>query len=258
MLAVEAAARARGYFVSVTSMDRYDVDSALVALNHLVDQGVDGVVVVAPLEHVTRAIDATALSVPVVVVAARTDVPAADPVQYVYVDQRDGARQATEHLLGLGHRRIVHVSGPVGWFDAAERLRGWRETMAAAGCEAVEAAAGDWFAASGFDVGTGLVEQVRAGAVTAVFAANDYLAIGLLRAFWEAGVKVPDDVSVVGFDDLQSSAYYIPALTTVRQPFADVGRAALDALLDGAGAPGEARVLAPTLVPRGSSAPPRS
>lgn len=258
VLAVEAAARARGYFVSVTSLDGYDVDSALVALNHLVDQGVDGVVVVAPLEHVTRAIDEAALNIPVVVVAARTDAPAADAVQYVYVDQRDGARQATEHLLGLGHRAIVHVSGPIGWFDAAERLRGWREAMGDAGCEAVEAAAGDWFAASGFDVGGGLVEKVRSGAVTAVFAANDYLAIGLLRAFWEAGLKVPEDVSVVGFDDLQSSAYYIPALTTVRQPFAEVGRAALAALLDGASTPGEPPVLAPSLVPRGSSAPPRS
>nr|WP_308425376.1 LacI family DNA-binding transcriptional regulator [Zhihengliuella salsuginis] len=258
VLAVEAAARARGYFVSVTSLERYDADSALVALNHLVDQGVDGVVVVAPLELVTEAIDDAALSLPMVVVAARPDVPAADPVQYVFVDQRSGARQATDHLLGLGHRRIVHVSGPVGWFDAAERLRGWRESMAAAGCDAVEAAAGDWFAASGFEVGTRLARQVSAGEATAVFAANDYLAIGLLRAFWEAGLSVPDDVSVVGFDDLQSSAFFIPALTTVRQPFAEVGRTALAALLDGADAPGAPHVLTPSLVVRGSTGAPRA
>ncbi|MGO2052429.1 LacI family DNA-binding transcriptional regulator [Glutamicibacter sp. 287] len=256
VLAVEAAARAQGYFVTMTSMDSYDFGGAVTALNHLTDQSVDGVVVVAPHDKVTAAIDDLKLKVPVVVVAARTDVPAGDPVHYVYVDQRDGARQATEHLLSLGHRKIVHVSGPSGWFDATERNIGWREAMAAAGYDAVEFPAESWLAPSGYAAGVSLAPRVKAGEITAVFASNDYLAIGLLRAFWEAGLSVPEDVSVVGFDDLQIAEFYIPKLTTVRQPFADVGRAALTELLGGERGLQEPRMIAPTMVVRASTAPP--
>ncbi|MFJ2621645.1 LacI family DNA-binding transcriptional regulator [Glutamicibacter sp. NPDC087344] len=256
VLAVESAARSRGYFVTVTALDRYDVRTSMAALNHLIDQGVDGVVVVAPFEKITDAIDAADLKVPVVVVAARTQVPEGDPARYVYVDQREGASQATRHLLALGHRKIAHVSGPTGWFDALERKIGWQDQMAAAKAPAIEVPAESWLSPSGYETGLRLVEQVRSGEVSAVFAANDYLAIGVLRAFWEAGLKVPQDVSVVGFDDLQVSNYLIPALTTVRQPFADVGHAALNVLLSPAADLLLPRVTAPTLVIRASTAPP--
>ncbi|MGX1750100.1 LacI family DNA-binding transcriptional regulator [Glutamicibacter protophormiae] len=258
VLAIEAAARSRGYFVTVTALDRYDVRTSMAALNHLIDQGVDGVVVVAPFEKITDAIDAADLKVPVVVVAARTAVPDGDPARYVYVDQREGARQATRHLLALGHRKIAHVSGPTGWFDAVERKIGWREEMTAAKAPAIEVPAESWLSPSGYEAGQRLVEQVRAGEVTAVFAANDYLAIGLLRAFWEGGLSVPQDVSVAGFDDLQVSNYLIPALTTVRQPFEEVGQAALNELLSPAEGKMPPRVTAPTMVIRASTAPPRS
>ena len=256
VLAVEAAARAQGYFVTVTSMDSYDIGAAVTALNHLTDQSVDGVVVVAPHDQVTEAIDELKLKVPVVVVAARTNVLENDPVHYVYVDQRDGARQATEHLISLGHQKIVHVSGPTGWSDATERKIGWGETMAAAGYDAVEFPAESWLAPSGYDAGVSLAPRVKAGEITAVFASNDYLAIGLLRAFWEAGVSVPEDVSVVGFDDLQIAEFYIPKLTTVRQPFGDVGRAALAELLNDDPASSGPRMIAPTMIVRASTAPP--
>ncbi len=254
VLAVEAAARAEGYFVTVTAMEDYDVQSSFQALSHLIDQGVDGVVVVAPFEGTTDALDAAALKIPVVVVAARTDVPAADPAHYVYVDQREGARLATGHLLELGHRKIAHVSGPTGWFDATERKIGWLETMAGVDSSPLEIPAESWLVPSGYDAGQRLVEHVRAGEVTAVFAANDYLAIGVMRAFWEAGIKVPEDVSVIGFDDLQVADYLIPTLSTVRQPFREIGRTALAELL--AGQPGDntPKVIAPSLVPRASTA----
>ena len=256
VLAVEAAARAQGYFVSVTALDKYDASSAVTALNHLVDQGVDGVVVVAPLDKVTDAIDAAELKLPIVVVAARTDAAVSDLVRYVYVDQRAGARQATEHLLSLGHRNIAHISGPTGWFDATERLVGWREAMAAAGAPALEVSAGSWLTHSGFEAGEQLVEAVRTREVTAVFAANDYLAIGAQRAFWDAGLRVPQDVSVIGFDDLQIGAYLIPTLSTVRQPFEQVGHAALNELLGERSGRRTAKVTAPVLVVRASTGPP--
>lgn len=258
VLAVESEARAQGYFVTVTALDRYDTHSAMQALNHLIDQGVDGVVMVAPFEKVIDALDEAALKVPVVVVAARTNVPASDPAHYVYVDQRGGARSATGHLLALGHRKIAHVSGPSGWFDANERRIGWQEKMAEAKASAIEVPADSWMAPSGYEAGKRLVDSVRAGEVSAVFAANDYLATGVLRACWEAGLSVPGDVSVVGFDDLQIADFLIPSLTTVRQPFKEIGRAALTDLLDEKAAGNGPKVIAPTLVIRASTAPPKS
>lgn len=133
ILAVEVAARAAGYFVSVSSLDGYGARSASLALDHLMDQGVDGVVVVAPLDDVTRVIADAEWRVPVVVIGTPAHLEHTTAVRSVHVDQRLGAQRATEHLLGLGHRRIDHVSGPAGWFDAAEREQGWREALANAG-----------------------------------------------------------------------------------------------------------------------------
>lgn len=254
VLAIESAARAEGYFVTVTAMEDYDVESSTKALSHLIDQGVDGVVVVAPFEKITDALDAAALRIPVVVVAARSDVPADDPAHYVYVDQREGAHRAINHLLDLGHRKIAHVSGPTGWFDATERKIGWLEAMKEVDESPLEVPAESWLAPSGYDAGQKLVEHVRSGEVTAVFAANDYLAIGVLRAFWEADVIVPRDVSVVGFDDLQVANYLIPSLTTVRQPFGDIGRTALAELLGGERGNNMPKVIVPSVVVRASTA----
>lgn len=254
VLGVEAAARAEGYFVTVTAMEDYDVHSSAKALSHLIDQGVDGVVVVAPFNEITDALDAAALKIPVVVVAARTDVPADDPAHYVYVDQRAGAHQAVNHLLELGHRKIAHVSGPTGWFDAAERKVGWLEAMAHFDDSPLEVPGGSWMSPGGYEAGKRLVEHVRSGEVTAVFAANDYLAIGLMRAFWEAGLKIPQDVSVIGFDDLQVAEYLIPTLSTVRQPFQEIGRTALAELLEGKPGHTLPKVIVPVLVVRDSTA----
>jgi DNA-binding LacI/PurR family transcriptional regulator len=177
------------------------------------------------------------------------------------VDQRRGAQLATEHLLALGHTAVTHVAGPDGWFDAAERLQSYRDVMRRHDLEPVVAEARGWSARRGYEVGQRLAAAARQpGGPTAVFAANDYLAMGLLRAFWERGLRVPDDVSVVGFDDIEGSAYMVPALTTVRQPFAALGLAAMGALLDawsnrgGAVPPRPAAVIAPELVVRGSTA----
>ncbi len=262
VLAVEAAARAQGYFVSVSSLEAFDAVAAKTALGHLVDQGIDGIVVVAPLVDVARVVEGAGLQVPAVIVAANPDAVPTDSLRYVCTDQRLAAREATEHLLGLGHRRIAHVSGEMAWIDALERNGAWRATMEEHGLAAVEYAAGGWTAETGYAVGRRIADEIAAGdGPTALFAANDYIAIGLLRAFWERGLRVPEDVSVVGVDDLQDSAYFIPGLTTVRQPFTAMGQAAMQALLGiAAGQPrADGRfeaVLEPELVVRDSTAPP--
>ena len=260
--AIEIALRREGYYVTTASLDSLDRASAAQALERLVDQGVEGVVAVAPIEDVARVIDDLRPSCPVVVAAARHDLPADVVARYVYADQQLGARVATEHLLGLGHRHLLHLAGPAGWFDARERTAAFLETAEAAGARAEVLEAADWSAARGYELGKEVAPRVLAGeGPTAFFTGNDLMAIGLVRGLWESGVRVPDDVSVVGYDDIEGSAYLVPALTTVRQPFEAVGEAAVRALL-AAWQPASSRepqvaVMPPELVVRGSTAPPR-
>jgi DNA-binding LacI/PurR family transcriptional regulator len=149
------------------------------------------------------------------------------------------------------------VSGPPDWFDAAGRIEGWAGALRDAGAEIPPLVPADWTAAAGYRAGQLLGRMPE---VTAVFAANDSLALGILRALSELGRRVPGDVSVVGFDDVPEAAFFTPPLTTVRQDFEGVARESLELLLDriGTGAIARRRVVPPTLVVRESVAPPRS
>jgi DNA-binding LacI/PurR family transcriptional regulator len=174
----------------------------------------------------------------------------------VSMDQYAGARLATEHLIGLGHRVIRHVTGPVDSMDAAERRRGWMDAMRAHGLAVHPPIVGDWLAASGDAAGRAILAEDVA---TAVFVANDQMSLGLLHACFEAGVRVPHDLSVIGFDDIPEAAFFTPALTTVRQDFEALGHdimaTVLDVLRNEPDAPDRtARV--PELVVRSSTAAP--
>lgn len=171
----------------------------------------------------------------------------------VGVDQSAGARIATEHLLALGHTEIVHVSGPTGWTEARARVDGWREAMHAADIRPTEPIRGDWSLESGYQAG---LQIARSDVATAVFAANDLMAIKLLRALHECGRVVPNEISVIGFDDTPEAAYLIPPLTTIRQDFVAVGRMAVTLLQSAiAGdAPWAPNLITPTLVLRQSTA----
>src|SRR5690606_1270716 len=121
----------------------------------------------------------------------------------VCVDQEAGARAATEHLLELGHTTVWHVAGPQDWLEAEARQDAWRAALESAGAPVPEILPGDWSPRSGYEAGHQLAERRAAGEkVTAVFVANDQMALGVLRAFQEQGIRVPHDVSVVGFDDI--------------------------------------------------------
>lgn len=148
-------------------------------------------------------------------------------VSVVRADQRGGARELAEHLLSLGHQDIACVAGPQEWFVARERMAGWREAMDEAGLPKREPLIGLWEASWGYAAGQRLVEE---GLPDAIMCANDEVAVGLLRAFAEAGVSIPGDVSVTGFDDVPLAAYVGPGLTTVHQDFADLGRCAMEAV----------------------------
>jgi DNA-binding LacI/PurR family transcriptional regulator len=252
LAALEQTAAEAGFAVSVGSVGKLDRESVAGAVGRHLDQRVAGLIVIAPLVSASDALAGLPVEVPMVTIDG-------DPVRsaaLVTVDQVAGARAATAHLLDAGHRTVWHVSGPPGWFDSTGRIDGWRETLQRAGAEVPPPIAGDWSAASGYAAGQMLARMPE---VTAVFAANDSQALGVLRALSERGRRVPQDVSVVGFDDLPEAAYFIPPLTTVRPDFAAVARAGLDMLLARiAGEPDVATraVVAPSLVVRDSVAAP--
>ncbi|GAA2110992.1 LacI family DNA-binding transcriptional regulator [Microlunatus panaciterrae] len=250
---VEQAARAAGLFVSLASL-RSDEDAVLSgALDHFLDQAVEGIIVIAPVPGVAQAAAALASRLPIVLVAD-SDQPDLHPVT---VDQAYGARLATDHLLSLGHREVVHVSGLPSWFDAAARVRGWAQALADTGCAVPEPLVGDWTAESGAAIGA---ELARTDPPTAIFAANDLMALGLIRALTDAGLRVPEDVSVVGFDDSYGSGFFRPALTTVRQDFVELGRRCVERMLGllGGDADDGRTVVRPDLVLRESTAAPRA
>jgi DNA-binding LacI/PurR family transcriptional regulator len=249
---VEAAAGEQGYSVTVAHLRADDPRTLTETVGRLQRQGVDGVVVIAPLVSMGESLATVARQIPLVVLGI--DLVAGLPV--VSVDNLAGARSATGHLLALGHRSVWHLGGPPGWYEAYERSTGWSTALTSAGVEAPPALTGDWSPRAGYQAGQMLAQMP---AVTAVFAANDQMALGLLRALHERGRRVPEDVSVVGFDDIPEAGYLTPPLTTVRQPFDALGRQGLQSLLSQvqSGRPADLRVvLEPQLVVRESSSPP--
>jgi DNA-binding LacI/PurR family transcriptional regulator len=214
----------------------------------LTEQGVAGLIVVAPVDAAAAVLDAVPTGMPVVTV----DGPPSCPTPNVSIDQHAGGLLATRHLLANGHRTVWHVAGPEQWHGSRAREAGWRAALAEAGVPAPPTVRAEWSAASGYRCGRLLAENPSC---TAVFAANDDIALGVMRAMTERGRRIPEDVSVVGFDDVPEAGYINPALTTVRQEFADVGREALRLLLGQLGAANreaESVRLEPVLMTRGT------
>jgi DNA-binding LacI/PurR family transcriptional regulator len=249
--AIEQAARAAGYGVAVVGMSS-GVDDAVRALQA---QAVEGIIVIAPTQSAVHDLGVLPADIPVVAVEAeyRPDLPV------VAIDQFEGARLATQHLLDLGHRTVWHVAGPTDWREALLRIDGWRATLAGAAARTPPLLQGDWGPHSGYNAGLELAEREE---VTAVFTANDQMALGVIHALAERGRRVPEDVSVVGFDDIPEAEFFLPGLTTIRQNFDEVGRLGLDLLVrvlaDPSGQHRERPTIAPEFVLRASTAPPPS
>lgn len=221
------------------------------AYERLSAQAVDGAVIVLEARFLDQAEFALPPGIPVVVV----DSGAGPGYTVVDTDQALGARQATEHLLRLGHRQVWHIAGPETSFSAAHRAESWRETLRGAGIAPSPLLRGDWTAESGYQHGLTLG---RRDDVTAIFAANDEMALGAMRALHELGRRVPADVSIVGFDDMDVAASFWPPLTTVRQDFAAVGRLSIQKLLAKVADPAippDTTVVPTDLVVRKSTAP---
>lgn len=252
---IEAALRAEGYGLVYAAVDEDDPSELERQIAAMRAQLVDGLVLITPVEayrtdEVTRLI-----RTPFVMI----DVHLGERVPSVVIDQRHGARLATAHLLELGHTRLAEISGPLRWSGAEQRHAGFLATLAEAGLEPVASLASDWTPAGGHRACGALL--ARNEPFTGLVVGNDQMALGAMRALREAGLDVPRDVSVVGFDDIPEAAYLEPPLTTIRQDFAALGHQAAELLLSFIGAPetpAQQRVLYTELVRRKSTgAPPR-
>ena len=250
--AIELAARGAGYGTLVTSLREGDEPEVDEVLGFLMTRGVDGIIVVAPSDGIAAAARAAARTAPMVVVADGFE--PCPRIHAVSVDQELGAKMAVRHLIGGGCRRIAHIAGPSDWFDAQARVRGWRTAMEDAGLEASDLYRGDWSAQSGYALGTEILVRLDQDPVDALFCSNDLMALGVLAAARDQGVQVPERLAVVGYDDAAGAEYYAPPLTTVSQPFEEMGRLCVEVLLRAIGGEEGARhSIPPTLKVRRSS-----
>lgn len=243
--ALEAAARARGRWIATAYADAADAGSVVAAVQHVLSQGVDGIVLVAAHTRTSEAVAAARPGVPVVALhdGAGTD------------RQAEGAALAVRHLVALGHRRIAELSGPADWTEAAARSRGVARALAEAGLAAAARWAGDWSAAAGAAIAGAVADAAAlADGPTAVVTANDQMALGLIAGLRARGVAVPGDLSVAGFDDNPDAAFYRPALTTVRLDLAGEARRVVAEVIGDAAA--AASPEPPRLIERASTAPP--
>lgn len=241
--ATAEAAAERGYALTLVTAGA----SVAEAFERLAEQEVDGAIVLNEASALLSAADRPK-GLRLVVVDAVADAG----FSTVHSDHAGGAAVATRHLLALGHESVHHLAGPEGSFAAAERERGWREAHAAVGIRPPAVVRGDWSARSGFDAGQQLVDA------SAVFCANDQMALGLLRAVADSGRRVPDDVSIIGFDDVPDAANYRPPLTTIRQEFTALAHRAVAALvadIEGEDAGSSTAIVPTELIERASTAP---
>lgn len=253
--AMTTAAQRAGYTVIMRSLHGDRRTALAIGMAELSTRGVDGIVVAADGGHRARP-GPVETAVPTVI--ASLDALSLGGSHAVCVDHVAGARLAVRHLLDLGHHRIAHLSGPARSADAAARQRGWEQEMVASNCIATPLIPGDWTSDSGYTAGQRWTEHLRGAhstLPTAVFAANDTMALGLLRGLFDRGIRVPQDVSVIGFDNMPGSGYLIPGLTTIDHDVIAVGDHCITSLLQHlmSGQPATADVIAPRLIVRGST-----
>lgn len=250
---VETSFRSRGYGLTLSSVPNLSAQGLTTAIAELRSRGVDGIVMITPVVRTDiEAIRAACSGIPFVLIDINLGVLAPS----VVIDQRRGGELTAEHLIGYGHRRIAVVRGPSGWTGSVLRHAGLTSALKRSGVVPVFSESGDWTPASGYRIAQRLL--AREVPFTAVVVGNDEMALGVMRALTEHGLRVPDHVSVIGFDDVPGAAYFQPPLTTVHQDFAELGTRAASYLIDLVTDPAQAvsqHVLMPRLVVRSSTGP---
>jgi LacI family transcriptional regulator len=250
---IDQAARRHGYALALATLPDLERETVADGVRNLLGRGIEGLVLEVPSHLVD--LDLSRLGdIPVVTSAGR--IAGLRRQAVVDVDQVESARRVTNYLLGLGHRTVWHLAGPRDWDAAQKRLSGWRSALREARRPVPRVRYGDWSARSGYRHG---LELARHDDLTAIFVANDQMAMGLLRALGEAGRRVPADVSVVGYDDVPEAEFQMVPLTTVasdERQTAERLLAELVGLIEGGVPPADEIDLGFSLVIRRSSGPP--
>jgi DNA-binding LacI/PurR family transcriptional regulator len=253
---IEEASRGAGYDLILANVKDTELTSLHTAINYIRRWEVDGLLVITPIISTNyEALQALCGSIPLVLigVGVGVDVPS------VAVDQEEGTRQMTQHLIDLGHRHFCEISGSLVWFDALERHGSWLKTLHTAGLTPGLSIEGDWTAESGYQATHELLR--RGERFTALVVGNDQMALGAIHALREHNLRVPEDISVVGFDDIPEAAYFSPPLTTVRQDFDVLGKLGVEYLIERINNPEikmAQRVIKPRMMMRASTARPVS
>ena len=223
--AVKRRAGEVGFSVLISMVESHDREACFNALQELQAQRVEGLLVNVPLEREDAQALAAASPVPILFLDVGRDAE----VNSLVFDAEQGARLGVEHLLALGHRQIALLAGPQSSVSARARLTGWQRALQQAAVQPVSVAYGDWSAASGYEKAHLLLSEKPYP--DALLVANDQMALGALRACAEKGIRVPGQLSIVGYDDTTDSAWFTPPLTTIRQRFKEAGRMSVDWLI---------------------------
>jgi LacI family transcriptional regulator len=257
---ITAAAEEAGYSVLLKELPSFDAEDITPIFQALLARHVDGIIWAVPEVGENRKWvnnPPADVEVPLVYLAMESR----ENLSVVSIDNYLGGRMAISHLLEQGCRRIGHVSGPLDWWEARQRMAAWRDALSEAGLDAGECrwVEGNWSSASGALAIEKLFDQYPD--MDSIFVANDQMALGVLQFFGEKGIRVPDDVGIVGFDNIAESAFFSPALTTIQQDQHHVARIAVAEIIKiiESGWQGvepvhpQSVVLPPTLVVRQSS-----
>ncbi len=249
-LNIELAAKTSGFDVIQTNITEPQ-KQLTEALLHMRDWAVDGILAVIPVKGLaTEEITKICQGTPIVIVDCERN----QPIPSVVVDDAYGTRQIVEHLIGLGHKHFCEISGSLDWFSAQIRHQTVAQVLAEHSLPSPVHVEANWTTPGGYQAMKRLLE--KAPNFTALISANDSMALGAMRALNQAGLSVPGDVSIVGFDDIPEAAYFTPALTTVRQDFIQLGILGLEQLMqvmDDAESNSEQRIIQPEMVIREST-----
>jgi LacI family transcriptional regulator len=250
---IERAAKIAGYDLIFSNVSTTTMTGLRAAITSIRRWQVDGILLITPVIDMG---DDTIASVNTGIPMVQINGQLGAPTPSVLVEQRYGSRLITRHLIELGHRSICEISGPLNWFDAIERHESWEATLREAGLEAGVSIEGDWTAASGYRAARTLLETDSN--FTALVVGNDQMALGAQRALHEYGFRVPQDVALVGFDDIPEAPFFEPPLTTIRQDFGALGKRGIDYLVEriqNPDLPVEQQIIYPELILRASTAP---
>ena len=248
-----------GYMLLMNELEDFSIESISNVIDSLLSRQVDGIIWAAPEigeSHTWLKDHLENIPVPVIFLAMGSR----EGVSSVTTDNYKGAVLAMQHLLDGGRTKITHLSGPLTWWEAEERKRGWSETLQENGLEAPEhyCAEGNWSSASGEQAFLQLLEAVPD--MDGIFVANDQMALTVLRETHRLGINVPEQIAIVGFDNIAESAYFCPSLTTISQDLQLIGETAVKVIVEMIQARQEnlpvtaqSRFITPTLIIRESS-----